>query len=97
VPVAADRLLGLLADAAGWSDVAAGHFENALAFCARAGYRPEHAWTACDYAGMLLDAGDPPGRERAVVLQDEALGIARELGMRPLLERLLARRPILGA
>jgi hypothetical protein len=36
-------------------------------------------------------------RARAVALQDEALGIARELGMRPLMERVLARREILKA
>lgn len=39
----------------------------------------------------------PGDRERAGELQDEALAIARELGMRPLTERILARRNILRA
>ncbi len=38
-----------------------------------------------------------PPREGAIELQDEALAITRELGMRPLTERILARREILRA
>ena len=34
-------------------------------------------------------------RDRAIELQDEALGIARDLGMRPVTERILARRDML--
>ena len=36
-------------------------------------------------------------REKAIELQDEALAITQELGMRPLTERILARRDILKA
>jgi hypothetical protein len=50
-----------------------------------------------DYADALLQRAGPGDRARAVALQDEALGIARELGMRPLMERVLARREILKA
>jgi hypothetical protein len=92
-----DRLLGLLAATFGAVDAARAHFEDGLAFCARAGYRPEYAWTACDYAEALLAHGSGGERERAVALQDEALAIARELGMRPLQERILARREMLTA
>ena len=36
-------------------------------------------------------------REKAIELQDEAIAIATELGMKPLLERVLAKRDILKA
>jgi len=97
IPLTVDRLLGLLAITFGHIDAAAAHFEDGLAFCSRAGYRPEYAWTACDYAEALLARGDAGDRDKAVALQDEALGLARELEMRPLLERILARREILKA
>ena len=45
-------------------------------------------------ASAHVDSGD---REKAIELQDEALAITRELGMRPLTERILARREILRA
>ena len=62
-----------------------------------AGHRPYLAWTSSDYADMLLDRDEPGDREKAVELQDEAIAIAQELGMRPLLERVLAKREILKA
>ncbi len=54
---------------------------------------------------MLLDRDEPgdtsPGsvqrREKAIELQDEAIAIAQELGMKPLLERVLAKREFLKA
>ena len=92
-----DRLLGLLAATCGRVDPALGHFADGLAFCARAGYRPEYAWTACDYADALLGHAGAGDRERAFALQDEALTIGRELGMRPLADRVLVRREILKA
>ena len=45
-----DRLLGLLAETIGRLDQAMTHFEDALAFCRQAGYRPELAWSCHDYA-----------------------------------------------
>jgi tetratricopeptide (TPR) repeat protein len=139
--ISIDRLLGLLAQTMGNLDKAAEHFEDALAFCRRAGYRPELAWTCCDYADVLLQrasavagetaqpvrpfgrlrAGSEPvegrgstssprtgepgsprteaqqDRQKAMALLDEALAISRELGMRPLMERVLSRREILSA
>ena len=95
--IAADRLLGLLAATLGERDRALAHFEAALAFCNRAGYRPEYAWTAFDHAEALLERVSPGDRDKAMTLQDEALVIARELGMLPLLERVLSRREILEA
>ena len=86
--IAADRLLGLLALTSGNLDAAPRHFEAALALCERAGSRPEYARTAVDYVGALLDQGDV---ERAAGLREEGLAIARELGMRALEGRILAR------
>ena len=63
--------------------------------CGGGGYRPEFAWTCSDYAELLLDRDGPRDREKAIELQDEALAITQELGMRPLTERILARREIL--
>ncbi len=67
-----------------------------LAFCRKGGYRPELAWTCCDYADTLLQRQEPGDREKAMSLLDESLAISSELGMRPLMERVLSRREILG-
>jgi len=78
-------------------DRAAEHYEDSLAFCRKAGYRLELAWTCCDYADTLLQRGTLGDREKATPLMDESLAISSELGMRPLMERVLSRRDILGA
>jgi DNA-binding CsgD family transcriptional regulator len=85
--IVADRLLGLLAQTLGNLDKATEHFERALIFCRKAGYRPELAWTCYDYAGALLQRGHPGDHARAMSLLEEASSIACELGMRPLMER----------
>ena len=92
-----DRLLGLLSHTMGNPEQAADHFNDALAFCRKAGYRPELAWTCCDYADTLLQRDNPGDRGRAMSLLDESLAISSELGMRPLMERVLSRREILKA
>ena len=95
--MAADRLLGLLSHTMGNLDQGVGHFEEGLLFCRKAGYRPELAWTCCDYADILLQRNEPGDREKAMALLEESLAISSELGMRPLMERVLSRREILGA
>ena len=90
--VSVDRLLGLLAHTMAELDQAMDHFEDAQTFCRKAGYRPELAWTCCDYADSLLQRNDPGDREKAMSLLDESLGISTEMGMRPLLERVLSRQ-----
>ena len=95
--IAVDRLLGLLAHTMDNFDKAAEHFEDSLGFCRKAGYRPELAWTCCDYADMLQERNNEGDRAKAMALLDESLAISNELGMRPLLERVLSRRDILGA
>jgi class 3 adenylate cyclase/tetratricopeptide (TPR) repeat protein len=87
-----DRVLGMLDHTVGNLDQAAGHFEAAVAFCRKAGYRPELAWTCCDYADLLNDRDAEGDRARAVALLDESLAISSELGMRPLMERVLSRK-----
>ena len=59
--------------------------------------RPELAWTCCDYSDLLRERNGEGDRAKAVSLLDESLTISRELGMRPLMERALSRREILGA
>ncbi len=78
-------------------DQAAVHFEDALTFCRKADYRPGLAWTCCDYADTLLERNNPGDREKTTSLLDESLAISSELGMRPLIERVLSRRDILKA
>jgi DNA-binding SARP family transcriptional activator len=90
IPLTFDRLLALLAVTFGQIETALSHYEDGLAFCERAGYRPEYAWTACDYAEALLVRDRPGDRERAAVLRQAALRLAGELGMRPVIERILA-------
>jgi DNA-binding CsgD family transcriptional regulator len=89
-----DRVLGLLSAMNGDLDDSRRHFEDALSFCRKAGYRPELAWTCHDYAAMLL--GESTGatrvasaeREKAVSLVQDGLGIATAIGMRPLAAKL---------
>ena len=78
-------------------DMATEHFEDALAICHKAGYRPELAWTCCDYSNALRERQGEGDRAKAIRLLDESLAISSELGMRPLMERVLSRREILGA
>ena len=89
--------MGLLAHTIGNLDQAMAHFEDSLAFCHKTGYRPELAWTCCDYADMLRERDAEGDRAKAITLLDESLAISSELGMRPLMERVLSRREILRA
>ena len=92
VGLVADHLLGLLSRSMDNLDQAMDHFEDAMAFCRRAGYRPELAWTCCDYANALLRRRSTGDLGKAMSLLDESLAISSELGMRPLMERVAARR-----
>jgi len=92
-----DRLLGILSQTMGNLDQAAAHFEDALTFCRQAGYRPELAWSCSDYADLLRERDAEGDRAKAMSLLDESLAISTELGMRPLMERVLSRREILRA
>jgi tetratricopeptide (TPR) repeat protein len=91
LPLTFDRLLALLAVTFGQIETALSHYEDGLAFCERAGYRPEYAWTAFDYSNALLVRDFAGDGERAAALRQAALGIAGELGMRPLIERVASK------
>jgi len=93
----AAHLLGLLAQTMGNLDRTMAHFEDSLTLCRRAGFRPELAWTCCDYADALRERNGEGDRAKAVALLDESLAISSELGMRPLIERVLSRREFLIA
>ena len=95
--ISTDRLLGLLAHTMDALDQAAEHFDDALAFCRKAGYRPELAWTCCDYSDMLRERDAEGDQAKAISLLDESLAISSKLGMQPLMERVLSRREILDA
>ncbi len=95
--ISVDRILGLLSQTMGNLDRALAHIESAMALCRDAGYRPELAWTCCDYADSLPQRGAPGDREKAMSLLEESLAISSDLGMRPLMERVLSRREILQA
>jgi DNA-binding CsgD family transcriptional regulator len=85
-PVTIPRVLGLLAQTSGQVDLAASHFEDGLAFCRQAGYRPELAWTCYDYAHLLLEMRH---HKKGSQLLSEARSIATKLGMRPLLNKVI--------
>ena len=70
-----DRLLGLLAQTMGKLEDAMSHFEDALAFCRQAGYRPELSWTCCHYAAALRDRYGEGARANAINLLEETLHI----------------------
>ena len=90
-------VFGLLAQTMGDLELAMSHFEEAMAFCRKAGFRPELAWTICDDADTLLRRNGEGDRSKAMSLLDESLAISSELGMRPLMERVQSQREILGA
>ena len=73
------------------------HFENALAFCRKADYRPELAWTLHDYADMLMQRNSSDDISKARELVDESDQVASDLGMKPLSERVAALRERLDA
>ena len=91
------HMLGLLAQAIGKLDQTAVHFEDSFLFCRKAGQQPELAWTCCDYADMVRERNGEGDRTKAISLLGESLAISSELGMQPLMERVLSRREILKA
>jgi DNA-binding CsgD family transcriptional regulator len=91
-----DRLLGSLAHCAGQTRRALVHFENAIAFCRKNGFRPELAWTLYDYAKALLDTGTRHDREKAATLLHEGHDLSSQLGMRTLVAAIAAFRQRYG-
>jgi hypothetical protein len=96
-PFAVDHMLGLLAATTGRVEIARSHLEAALAFYRSAGWRPSYGWAAADYSDLLFGRNGQGDHAQSLALGNEALVIGRELGMGPLIERVLARREILRA
>lgn len=87
---------GALAYRLGKFEEGRAHFEGATERYRTAGYRLFLAWTAYQYSVACGDAGtESPAFVRS--LEDDALEIARSLGMRPLVQKVLERREILKA
>jgi tetratricopeptide (TPR) repeat protein len=86
------RPLGVAATTmARWED-AERHFEHALRLNGKINARPWSAWTASDWAEMLLRRDGPGDGDRAAELLATAVDRANQLGMTPLLERAAALR-----
>ena len=93
-----DRLLGRLSQTINDLEQSAAHFEDAVSFSRKAGYRPELAWSCIDYSECLLvssttsGCGEIGGSGKVSALLDEALAISTDLGMIPLSDRVSALR-----
>ena len=82
------RVLGIFATAIGKIGAAFEHFTASYELCRKAGFRPEQAWTCCDWSDALIQKGSTDSRLRAQELLAEGLAISEELGMGPLTERI---------
>jgi predicted ATPase/class 3 adenylate cyclase len=84
-----DHIYGLILETLGRTDEAIEAIDAGLAFLPRE-CRPNRAEAAYDGARMRLKRDAPGDRERARELIDEALGHAQQLGMKPLLDKIVA-------
>jgi class 3 adenylate cyclase len=84
-----DHIRGLLLETLDRPDEAIDAIEAALAWLPPA-YRPARTEASYDCARLRLKRGAPGDHERARVLIDESLAEAQALGMKPLVERILA-------
>jgi tetratricopeptide (TPR) repeat protein len=89
---AVSRYLGILAGTMSRWDDAETHFEDALKLNTRIAARPWLAHTQFQFAIMLLSRGHTKDKARAVSLLNDALEIARELGMKSLAKKVVAYR-----
>ena len=87
-----DRILGLLAGTTGDHEQAIEHLEDAVEIATGMGDRPATAISRVDLAKALLARDGPGDRERALEVVSEAIGPAREMGARWIVERALALR-----
>jgi DNA-binding CsgD family transcriptional regulator/tetratricopeptide (TPR) repeat protein len=83
-----DRILALLAATMDNPEMASRHFEEAIAFSGKAGFRVEQAWAHHDYAAFQLDQGGRIDRTAILELVNKGLEITEILSMEPLQKRL---------
>ena len=89
------RAKGLLARMTGRTEDARQHFQEAIEFCETKGMKPELAWSYSDMSELVEEVdGDPAASQKLV---EKSLTIANDIGMKPLTNRILARRDILKA
>ena len=90
------RFLGILATTMGDWDSASRHFEVARSASARTHARPFVALTAIDQAAMLVARDQPGDAAQALTLLEEGRGIADELDMDLVVERVERMRTEIG-
>ena len=69
--------------------------QDAIDFCESRGMKPELAWSYSDMSELVDEIDDDA--EASQQLVENALAIANDIGMKPLINRILARREILKA
>ena len=84
-----DHIRGLLLETLDHTDDAVAAMEAALDWLPAA-YKPARAETAYDCARIRIARDAPGDRERARTLIDDALATAQKLGMKPLVDKLVA-------
>ena len=89
------RVKGLVARMIGNGEKARRHFQDAIDFCESRGMKPELAWSYSDMSELVRDIDDDAAASQQLV--ENALAIANDIGMKPLINRILARREILKA
>ena len=89
------RVKGLVARMIGNGGKARHHFQDAIDFCESRGMKPELAWSYSDMSELVDEIDDDA--EASQQLVENALAIANDIGMKPLINRILARREILKA
>ena len=77
------RVLGVAATLNQWWDIAAAHFEAAMAAASRIGAQAELGRSYLDYARMLRWRGETSDHPRIIVLGEQALALCTALGMTP--------------
>jgi tetratricopeptide (TPR) repeat protein len=97
VPTQRLHLLGQIARLKGNLEEAIDLMDQTITFSRNNGLLPELVFTLANVAAVHLDRDATGDHELATQLQDEAITIATELGMKPLLERILSQRKILEA
>ena len=91
------RVLGDLAKTSGEEPAAEDHYQRSVKFCRETGFKPELAWSLYEYADLLLTRDGDRDREKAGPMLDEALALTTDMGMKPLMEKVLSKREILKA
>jgi class 3 adenylate cyclase len=86
-----DHIRGLLLDTLGRADEAVAACDSALDFL-KDGYDPIRAEVLYDSARIRLKRAAPSDYEQALALNNQALDLAQKLGMKPLIERIIATK-----